>query len=287
MRLGMYVSQHSPEGLGQHLARLVASVVGRFKPAVYDVVHANLSQVLGPDTTPKTLDQVARRVFTNFIRCYFDLFRALGLPREELAALVELSAESESIARSFASMQRGTVLVLPHLGNFDLVGQALASIAPALQVISLPDPPPGFQWLNELRNRSGAKITPLSSTALRQAIELLKNGGVVSVAGDRPVSDTDRPVPFFGRPARVPSGHVRLALQTGADVVIGHSVFSHETKKHVVHLAPPLEMIRTGDRKNDVWLNMRQVLDALEEIIRRCPEQWYMFVPVWPELLMA
>jgi lauroyl/myristoyl acyltransferase len=287
MRWSMHLSQHSPERLGPHVARLAASIVGWFKPAVYQVVHANLRQVLGPDTSPEALDQVTRRVFYNFIRNYIDLFRALRLPQEELATLVELSPESEAIARSFANMQRGTVLVSLHLGNFDLAGQVLANRAPAFQVISLPDPPPGFQWLNEVRHRSGAKITPLSSTALREAIGLLRSGGVVCVAGDRPVSELDRPVPFFGRPARVPSGHVRLTLQTGADLVIAHSIFSQETQKHVVHLAPPLEMIRTGNRKEDVWLNMRQVLDALEEVIRRCPEQWYMFVPVWPELLNA
>jgi lauroyl/myristoyl acyltransferase len=46
-------------------------------------------------------------------------------------------------------------------------------------------------------------------------------------------------------------------------------------------------MIRTGDPAEELQLNMRRVLDMLEEIIRRWPGQWQMFVPVWPELLQA
>jgi lauroyl/myristoyl acyltransferase len=49
-------------------------------------------------------------------------------------------------------------------------------------------------------------------------------------------------------------------------------------------MEPPLEMLRTGERAEDIRLNMRRVLDALEAIIRRWPEQWQMFVPVWPAL---
>jgi lauroyl/myristoyl acyltransferase len=149
----------------------------------------------------------------------------------------------------------------------------------------VPDPPPGFQLLNESRSRSGVTVTPLSSTALRQAIRLLRRGGVVSVAGDRPVSDLDDPVPFFGRPARVPSGHVRLALSTGAAVAVAYCILSPDRQRYVAHLEPPMDLIRTGNREEEIQLNLRQILNALERVIRSWPEQWQMFVPVWADLL--
>lgn len=54
-----------------------------------------------------------------------------------------------------------------------------------------------------------------------------------------------------------------------------------------MRLEPPMELVRTGNREEEVRLNMRRVLDALEGIIGSWPEQWQMFVPVWPELLTA
>ena len=46
---------------------------------------------------------------------------------------------------------------------------------------------------------------------------------------------------------------------------------------------PPMEMERTGDAEADVALNLRRVLSEIEGLIRRHPDQWEMFIPVWPE----
>jgi KDO2-lipid IV(A) lauroyltransferase len=226
-------------------------------------------------------------VFCTAIRGYYDLFRAWQLPQEQLVASVDIPEEVRAVVRSAWNRAGGSVLVFPHLSAFDLGAQAMGFYLPETQVLTVPDPPPGFELTNTLRLWSGFEVTPLSSSALRQAIKRLRRGGVVSVAGDRPISDLDEPVPFFGRPACVPSGHVRLALKTGAQVVVACCFLSPLTRKYTMHVEPPLEMIRTGNQDEDVRVNMRQVLDALERIIGRWPEQWQMFVPVWPELVEA
>ena len=287
MRLAMGLSRYTPERIGHYLSWRMASAVSRLKPAVYRVVQSNLGPVLGTIENSSVLDQMARKVLYIAIRGYYDLFRALRLSMEEMAALVDLPDETRAIARAAWERDKGTLVVFPHLGNFDLGGHAIMPLLPEMQLLTLPDPPPGFQLLNSSRQRGGVRVTPLSTNALRDAIKLLRRGGVVSIAADRPVSELDEHFFFFGRPARVPSGHVRLALRTGASVVIGYCVLSPETQRYVMRLEPPMEMIRTGNREEELQLNMRRVLDALEGIIRTWPEQWQMFVPVWPELLTA
>ena len=283
IRLAMLTSQHVPPSIGHRVSWLASGVVSRLRPTIYEIARANLSQVLGPGVQPSTLEETVRRVFYTTIRGYYDLFRTLHLPRPERSSLVDLPEQARSILRSLWNREGGSVMVFAHLGNFDLGGQALGTYLPETQLLTLPDPPAGFEFTNKLRQLSGIKVTPLSSSALRQAIKLLRRGGVVSLAGDRPVSELDEPVSFFGQPARLPSGHVRLALKTGAVIVIAYCILS-ESGRYIMQLEPPLEMIRTGDRDEEFRLNMRRVLDALEAIIRRWPDQWQMFVPVWPAL---
>jgi KDO2-lipid IV(A) lauroyltransferase len=287
MRLAMGLSRYTPERIGHHLSWRIASAISRLRPTVYRVVQSNLGPVLGTMENSTVLDQMARKVLYVAIRGYYDLFRALRLSVEEMAALVDLPDETRAIACAAWERNEGTVVVFPHLGNFDLGGHAIMPLLPEMQLFTLPDPPPGFQLLNSSRQRGGVKVTPLSTNALRDAIRLLRRGGVVSIAADRPVSELDEPFSFFGRPARLPSAHVRLALRTGANVVLGYCVLSPETQRYVMRLEPPMEMIRTGNRQEELQLNMRRVLDALEGIIRTWPEQWQMFVPVWPDLLTA
>jgi KDO2-lipid IV(A) lauroyltransferase len=283
MKLSMFLSGALPEGLGHRAAGWAASAICRVKPAVYHTVASNLRQVMGSDASKQALGQAVRQVFVTAIRSYFDLFRALTLPGQELTALVDVPEETKANARALWNRQGGAVLVFPHLSNFDLGGHAIVRYLPEVQLFTLPDPPPGFVLINESRKLAGISVTPLSSSALRQAIKLLRRGGVVSMAGDRPVSDLDKPALFFGRPARVPSGHVRLALKTGAVLAVAYCIFSAETGRYTAYLEPPMELIRTGDLAEELALNLRQVLGALERAIRRWPEQWQMFVPVWPD----
>jgi len=311
MRLGMFVSRYAPEGVIERLALLVAWVVCQAKPAAYRIVQANLSQVLGPAIDRQTLEHTTRHVFYMLVRSHYDLYRAIQLPRQELIASIDFPETAQSIVRNLHSTGKGTLLVFPHLSSFDLGGQVLAAHVAGIQLISLPNPPPGFQLANELRRLSGIEVTPLSPAALRQAILRLRAGGVVATAIDRPVSALpalpacpacgqaragsppprerysagDDPFLFFSRPARVPSGHVRLAMKTDAQIVVACCVRSPQTQRYSLWVESPLDLIQTGDRDEELQINMRRVLDRLEAMIRRWPEQWLMFVPVWPELL--
>ena len=85
-----------------------------------------------------------------------------------------------------------------------------------------------------------------------------------------------------GRPALLPTGHVRLALKTDAIIIVA-SPCREPQMGNVVRLSPPLEMICTGDSDEDLRVNLRRVTSWMEEFIRARPEQWAMFVPVWPE----
>jgi KDO2-lipid IV(A) lauroyltransferase len=287
VRLSMWLSQYIPEWFAHRLAWGVAGLLCREQPTAYHTLLANLKQVLGTSVEGSILQQTVRQVFSTTIQSHYDLFRTLRLSAQEQASRIEFPKEARDLARFLRESKRGSVLVFPHLGSFDVAGSAVADHLPETQVITLPDPPPGFQLANKLRLRTGVEVTPLSSTALRQAIRLLKRGGTVAIAGDRPVSVLDEPIAFFGRPARVPSGHVRLALKTGALLIIGCCFLSPETGRYTIHIEPPLDLVRTGNLEADVRLNMRLVLDGLESIIRRWVGQWQMYVPVWPEPLEA
>jgi KDO2-lipid IV(A) lauroyltransferase len=285
MRLSISLSRYTPESVAQRVAWWLSGAVCRLKPAVHRVVQSNLAQVLAATAQEPDLDLKTRQVFYTAMRGYYDFFRMVRLPSQEAIAAVDVPAKAREAARSLPGRQGGVVLVFPHLGSFDLLTQVASAYLPDIQVLTLPDPPPGFEIANKLRRQSGLVVTPLSSASLRAAIRRLRSGGVVALAGDRPVSELDEPQAFFGRPARIPSGHVRLALQAGSVVAVIGCVFDAVAGRHTLVMQPPLEMVRTGDRDEEMRINMRRVVEELEAMIGRWLEQWQMFVPVWPELV--
>jgi KDO2-lipid IV(A) lauroyltransferase len=88
-------------------------------------------------------------------------------------------------------------------------------------------------------------------------------------------------IDFFGSPARLPDGPVRVALRTGVPIVPAFaSRLPDDT--FAIHIEPPLDLPETGDHETDVRLAMQEVVKVLERHIARQPEQWLVVSPVWP-----
>jgi KDO2-lipid IV(A) lauroyltransferase len=184
--------------------------------------------------------------------------------------------------RSEMSRGRGVLLLGVHVSNFDLGILALGARGLPIQALSLADPQAGFRVLNELRARAGIEVTPITPESLRAAVRRLKGGGMVMTGADRPTPEDREPVAFFGRPAYLPMGPVRLALMTGAMVLVGCCSYDPD-QGYALDFAGPVEMVRTGSRREDILINAQRLAAVLEEAVRAHPEQWLMFHPVWPE----
>ena len=85
---------------------------------------------------------------------------------------------------------------------------------------------------------------------------------------------SNRPVPFFGRPAPTPTGPVRLARRYGIPL-LPVAIGRHGDGHRVIHL-PPLEP-GVGDENT----LLAAANAALEEMIRRNPAEWVWFHRRW------
>ena len=279
---GMFLGKHLPPPLGHGIADLIAGLINRFRPDVYWILHANLRQVMGSQTDEKTLHRLVQQGFRNNARNDYDLWHLINRGAEAIRAAVHIPPQAWANLEQSQRRGQGTIIVGTHTGNFDLSILALAAHGLEIQVLGLAAPPAGgFNLMDQMRARFGVHLTSINARTLREAIKRLRAGGIVLTGVDRPVGGVERKVEFFGRPAPLPTGHVRLALKTDATILVA-GPYRDQQRGHVVRLSPPLVMARTGDRAQGLRANLRRVTGWLEEYIRTCPEQWAMFLPVWP-----
>jgi lauroyl/myristoyl acyltransferase len=282
-QLGISLGRHLPPRMGYGLARIAASIIARRKPEVYWTVRANLRQILGPNADDVTLHRMTYQVFFHAGQTYYDFFHVIGQPKGVFAEAVQIPEEILDFVQSEMAHGRGVLMLAAHMSNFDLLGLSIGAQGLPIQMLSLANPRAGFHLLNYLRAKSGFEVTPITPESLRAAIRRLKNGGIVLTGVDRPIQGDRELVEFFGRPAYLPVGPVRLALMTGASVIMG-SCYYESNEGYGLKITGPLEMIRTGERRRDLMTNVRRVVDILEQHVRARPEQWMMFHPFWPEL---
>ena len=115
---------------------------------------------------------------------------------------------------------RGLLLLTPHLGSFEVVGQAYAERFGAARPMTAMYRPPRKAWLRPLvehaRARPGLKTAPASVAGVRQMIRALRAGECVAVLPDQvPPEGMGTWAPFFGREAYTMTLAARLVQQTG------------------------------------------------------------------------
>ena len=108
----------------------------------------------------------------------------------------------------------------------------------------------------------------------------LRRGGLVGLLSDRDVAGNGVEVDFFGERTTMPAGPATLALRTGAVLVTG-AVYSGPGRDHRALVEPPLDTSRQGSLRADVSRLTQEIATRFEGLIRRAPEQWHVFQPLW------
>ncbi len=285
-RVGLTVARLVPRWLAGIVCRVLAIAGVLIKTDVYRAITSNLRHVL-PEASPRTLAWLRYRAFYNAARAYYDFFHnvATGKDPAHFVPPVRLAPGARERFYRGLDQGRGLLVLGCHVSNFDLVGEAmpkLLELKPVVQYLSIANPTPSMQLFNRLReSQPGICITPVSPAALKQAVRHLRAGGIVATGVDRPLDEHDEPVTFFGFPTRLPCGYLRLQRLSGCAIVVAGAHYAHGY--YEIDFTEPLPWSETGDAVYDDEVNKRTVLTHLEAFIRRAPEQWMMFVPVWPE----
>jgi KDO2-lipid IV(A) lauroyltransferase len=284
-RLGYYIAKWVPPFLGYMIAGTLARMTVWIKPDIYWTSMDNFSHIYR-DYTKQELHRIVYKQIYNSIRFYYDLFHNIGRGRRHLKHFkppVRISSSAKQYIEDALTAERGLLFLGCHMANFDLGGIGLSQFLPKPgQALSLASPPSGFEFINRLRAVGYGTITPINAISLRESINRLKSGGVVLTGVDRPISKGNEPVMFFGDTAYLPKGYIRIALLSNCLVMT--ISFFYEDNYYWIDSNPAMEMVRTGDRKKDIDLNVQRVLAQIEDFIRRDPTQWMMFLPVWPKM---
>jgi KDO2-lipid IV(A) lauroyltransferase len=247
-------------------------------------VYDNLRHVLGPEADPARIEKVAREIFRNQARNYYDLFRVASLSDQRIERLVTVHG-MQHLDQALAA-GKGLIAVTAHFGNLDVVAQGFALHKYPITVVAEHlQPERLYQYVVSLRASKGIKIIPIDSF-LRPIFRALRNNELVGLAADRNLTETGTLIDFFGAPALLPDGHVQLALRTGAKLGMFFSV-RRPDNTYEAFVEPTLDLENTGHLERDTRAGMAKLVAVLEKYIGQHPEQWVMFQPVWrlPERL--
>lgn len=277
-RLAGSLAPHVPPGVGYRLAEALGSLIWRLSP-LRSNVEDNLSHILGAPPTSPLVRSLARQVYVNQCKNYFDMFRVPSLSAEQIRASVHEIIGIEHVDRAL-SRGHGLVLACAHFGNIDLAGQLVAihgyrvtGLAEHLQPEQL------FRYVCTLRESHGLRFIPIDAS-LRPIFRALRANEIVGCAIDRDVTGEGRLTLLFGQPARLPDGYLKLALIARAALILGF-VYRLPDDRFRIVIEPEIELTSTGNIEHDILFNLPKALAVFERHLRAAPQQWVLFQRVW------
>ena len=279
-RLGITAARRLAPRTCMRIGRALAGIYWILAPARREVVIQNLLPLLDGDRS--AAEKAARDLFENFAVKLTDLWRyESGGDIDGMFA--ELTGWEHFTAAQ--ATRRGILLLTPHLGNWEFGAPLLAARGVNLLVITLAEPHGG---LTELRRTSRARwgietlVIGGDPFAFVEIIRRLEAGAVVALLVDRPPETSAVPVELFGRKFAGSIAAAELARASGCVLLPVH--LPRTDKGYTAHILPEIPYERAALRSREARYKLTQeILRAFEPAIRQHPDQWYHFVPVWPQ----
>ena len=232
-----------------------------------------------PESNERQRTKIMRGMFAHLGRSAMEaIFIRRLFEREPTLALTD---EHREHFRRLLSQGRGAIAVSGHIGNWELLAQAVARAGFDIAGIAKPLYDPRLTRLVHLeRTAAGMQLIWRGDKGgSREMLRVFKRGGILALLIDQDTRVPGTFAPFFGRYAHTPAAAAALALRTGAPISVG---WIHRTETgfrlhfEEMEVEPPTE-----DRDADVQRLTARLNARLEAAIRQRPEQWVWLHDRW------
>jgi lauroyl/myristoyl acyltransferase len=252
------------------------------------VTQRNMAQVSGLPVDHPRVRHLALASWYNYGRLaadflYFPHVDGARLEREAID-LTQGANSWRDCAGAALKPGRGAILITAHFGNWDYAGAILTRSFPLSAVAEKFNDEQLNTLLQNQRIEKGVGIIPMEGSA-RRILRVLQQNQFVAIVADRPVSaEAGVAITFFGRTTYVPAGPAALALKAGAALMPGFAWYGSHNRFYLRAFPPIFPVEVKGKSKEEAVACLTQrAYDAVEEMVREWPTQWYMFRPFWPE----
>lgn len=165
---------------------------------------------------------------------------------------------------SALSAKKGIIFLTPHMGCFEITSIYYGSKHPITVLFR----PPKLKWLQNLMNvgraRLGVTLAEANTQGVRKLMQALKRGEAIGILPDQiPAEGEGEWADFFGKPAYTMTLASKIAVKTGAAVIMVFGERLADGQGYAIHLSR-VESIASAELLNQ----------AIEKQIAQKPEQY-------------
>ena len=269
--------------LGQGLGWIGYAVLWPYRK----LAVANLTVAYGDKLSPRQIRGLARGHFRTLGANLLASIKAAGFGPDDLHRVAEV--EGMEIIRAALVRGKGVVLIISHIGNWELFAQ-LCQFLPEYQWGTVYQPL-GNRFIEGHIQRTRSKVALFSrKNGFNAPTAFLRAGGALGVLVDQHAGDGGVWTPFFGRLASTSPLAALLALRTEAELV-PLAVHTAGIARWRVVISPPVPRQETDGSTDTTETLTARINQVLETQINHTPADWFWVHNRWktprPKFLLA
>jgi len=168
-----------------------------------------------------------------------------------------------------------------HLANWELLAPFAVSLGIEMNVIyRSPNNRFADRLVRRLRSTPGLTQIRKSSAGAREAVRVIRKGGVLALLVDQKFN-AGLPIPFFGHDAMTAPAAAQFGVYHGA-MLLPARVERLAGARFRITLYPPLDCPATSTSTHEVEATMGTINGIIEAWVRERPEQWLWVHRRWP-----
>ncbi len=266
-----------PLAVSVRLGALLGELLFLFDPKHRARAYANIRKAFRDDVTPPQARQITKAFYRSFGQNLMDV---LLLPVLNEARLKEyVTVEGLEHVRHALEKGKGVILLGMHAGSWELSNALTANLWFVFHLFVRDQRDPRLDTLlRSYRTRGTSRIIRRASGA-RALIGALKRNEAIGMTLDQG-GRYGRLVDFFGAPASMATGAVKLALRYGAAIIPGYYTRLNTTQQKVI-LQQAFPLARSGDEERDIAANLSELTRIFEAFIRKYPSDYLWTYKIW------
>ncbi len=263
LRLVCWLPHRVALAVGAGIGRIAHALAGSRRA----IVRRNLTLCF-PDLDDAALTSLTRRHFQALGMSLVEMGLGLWASDAHMRGLTRIIG-MEHLKAAQAS-GRGVILLSAHFTTLELSGRGFAADGVKLHFVYRRN---RDDFITDLLRTSRARsaVSAIEKRDIKRMVRLLRQGETVWYAPDQSFKRKGAVVaPFFGVPAMQNTATSTLA-RLGDAIVLTLFPRRLDDGRYEIHVGPAFEDFPSGDAVADV----QRYMDALEQHIALCPEQYY------------
>ena len=236
------------------------------------IALANLKLAF-PEKTDEERIELAKKNYKVLTKAYLSSLWIMDYIFDE----TKVNVENYHILDEAVAENKGLIIAGMHMGNVE-ASLKITEKYSVSDVVKAQRNPYIDEFITKNRAQFRFNMIRKSKSTPRELLKVIKNKEILGLFSDH--RDKGTTVNFFGRDTVAPTGAVHFALKFKVPLIFQYSILN-EDNTNTVKIIKRIELIETGNLKDDVRVNTQNLIYLMEDAIKEHPEQWMWFHDRW------